>query len=272
MAEIKLWLLAVIAVMLMSCASEQESAVKKRIKTLDSLVKINKPALEKFFEALPDLFQLAAAQKNIASDTTQLTTDMKSVYNNMLNQYSDFYDTSGTLDAIRKNLKHDSLILVFYPDSLLLTKPEANYCIQFLKLTDYQIIFQIFDRLNGEPWTYNIAEPNDFTSEQSRNEYAALMANTITQLAAAPYIFTIKDIMLIPAKIISDSQYDSGMILVKVWVYDKIKGQILGEFYMRTKNSFLIMSMADNDKNYLSNELMQDLRNEAAHTILTIND
>ena len=138
---------------------------------------------------------------------------------------------------------------------------DAHGLIRYLKYVDEQLIFKIEDRINGEDWHYTISEPDDYRSEEAREEDAREMADQIEEVAGLKYLLGLEELIVSGGRIIDEKNFESGMLFCKVHVLDLEKQEIVQDFYTYNTNGFMVFTFTEG-KDSQEQELITDLRNE----------
>ena len=251
---------SITTILFSSCKSEEEKNAEKRMEELDQLMEDNKDHLHAFFAGIEKL--RTTIKKPAAEDLRLLSPSDTFLFHIMKKEYS------------KTSFKGDELIyeksnsLVYYPTE---DYPSPTAQFQFIRgLLDQEYYHNIYDRYMGEEWHMDISDPDDYRSEESRDEIKDRFKEVIRHLAETKYLIGVEEMYLKPGAFINDDEFTAGEVLCRIYALEVATGDILQTFLVRAENSLFVMTFSGDDLESRNGELLGELRQQVYENLLVL--
>jgi hypothetical protein len=255
--KISLFILAVSV--FSACVSEEQQKINRRVEKLNRQIDSCKPILTNFFNVVQN-FKTIAKSSETLKEINQLKSD-DTLTISFLKQYFD------SLKMISGDIYHMNPKIVFLQNALPIrlnpqTKGKISETqIQNIGWIDNQLVWKIYDRLkNGDP-DFEISNPPDWETEETREKNTADYGNMIKEITDCRYLLGVEDIFVKPATVENSKTFESGLIFSKIHIFDIVQKKITAQYYTLNKNSSIVFVDTLNLKTKLS-DLDLDLKQE----------
>ena len=147
--------------------------------------------------------------------------------------------------------------LIYQPQELNLTL-ESTF--QYMWLDNHSYYINIVERYKEAEWHSDISDPDDFDSEEERDERLEEMIGDIEHLLNTKYVIGVEEVYIKPGKFIDEETFESGELLCRVYVIEVASNEMVQSFLVRSENSLFVMTFSGDDIESRNKELLTELR------------